>query len=124
MKKMLILFICSLVLSSCHLDTYVRDDWIQKNEDGPSKHHSYLVIKNHKSNAYIGILKKQNELSSFIVNNGLEKPKTNILIKYHDNKEISHIEINENIDSDEEALKQNFVIKKLNGKWIVEEISE
>lgn len=124
MRKNCLLILSSLALISCGTQDKHDQYWVQQNEEGPSDNHSHLAIKNQQSNAYIGILKKHNELEYLIVDSGLPTPSTTVGIQYKDNKEIGHIKISERTEIDGNSLKKSIVIRKIDGKWVLKESTD
>lgn len=122
MGKNYLLILFLLALMSCGVQDKNDQYWVHQNEEGPSGNHSHLVIKNQQSNAYIGILKKHDELEYLIVDSGLSAPSTTVGVQYKSNKEISHIKISERTKIDGNSRKKIIVIKKIDGKWVLEEL--
>lgn len=124
MKKNYLLILFLLVLMSCGVKDGSNQYWVQQSEEGPSDNHLHLVIKNKRSNAYIGILKKHDELEYLIVDSGLSNPSTTVGVKYKNNKEIGHIKISERIKNDGDSRKEIIEIKKIDGKWVLRELPD
>ncbi|MDO4725302.1 MAG: hypothetical protein Q4A97_11155 [Comamonadaceae bacterium] len=124
MRKNCLLILSSLAIISCGTQDKNDQYWVQQNEEGPSDNHSHLVIKNQQSNAYVGILKNNDELEYLIVDSGLSAPSTTVGIKYKNNKEIDHIKISEHNKTDGNSRKKIIVIKKIDGDWALKELSD
>lgn len=125
MKNNRLMLIFLFALSACNSGKNQFSNWSQYEEDGPTNKHSYLVIKNKHSNSHVGIVKSEDGLSAIGITNGSMNPETRVGIQFDENnKKIEYIKISENTKLNGKAHKKNFLIKKVNNKWLLEEVSE
>lgn len=117
MKKIIFFLIMSFSLVSCNFISRNKS-WMQYEEEGPTVEHTYSVIKNEQSNAYVGILKKHNLLKTIVVNSGMVEPTTIISVQFNDNREVEFIKISEYIATNNNQ-ESDIYIKKINNKWNV-----
>lgn len=121
MKTLNLLPIAMLLsLTSCHAQPQPKHSWIQQEESGPTPEHSYSVIKNEQSHAYIGIVKKQDSLRSVVV----KSPETLVTMQYDPAQHLDYIKLTENDMVDNQPRTRVFIIKKINGEWKMENASQ
>ena len=120
-----IILIGLFFLSAYNLGKNLSHNWNQYEKTGPSDKHSYLVIENKASNSHIGIVKSENGLGAIGIANGGKNPETRIGIQFNENNQhIEYIKISENLGPSGQIRKKHFIIKKVHGKWVLEEAAE
>lgn len=125
MKNNRLMLIFLLFLSACHSGKNQFTNWSQHEEEGPTDKHAHIVIENKHSNSYIGMLRTENGLSAIGIDNGTPNPKTRIGIQFNrDDNSVRYISINENTELNGEYRKREFLIKKINDKWSLEEVTD
>lgn len=81
------------------------------------------VMENKNSNAYIGIITKQNLLNFISINSGAKEPEVRIGIQYHNDKSIDYLSIKEEGIKDGNAYEDKWIIRKIDGEWRIEKDS-
>ncbi|MBF1285222.1 hypothetical protein [Neisseria sicca] len=122
-NRLMLLFV--LFLSACHSGKNQFTNWSQHEEEGPTDKHAHIVIENKQSNSYIEMLRTENGLSAIGIDNGTPNPQTRIGIQFNkEDNSVRYIRINENTELNGEYHKREFLIKKINEKWSLEEVTD
>ena len=71
------------------------------------------------------MLRTENGLSAIGIDNGTPNPQTRIGIQFNkEDNSVRYIRINENTELNGEYHKREFLIKKINEKWSLEEVTD